>query len=63
MKDEHSATGLRGPCFSTEESLAGILGSPMYTITDAAMVTKPIMDVTSKPLLQIYVSNARLGFW
>ena len=58
MENKHSTTGLKKPCFNAEESLAGILGSPMYVTTDAAMVTKPIMDVTSKPLLRTYFSGA-----
>lgn len=50
VKHKHSVTGLRIPCFSTEESFAGILGNPMNVTADAAMVTKPMMDVTSNPL-------------
>lgn len=31
----------------------------MYVTEDAAMVTKPTMDVTSNPLVQSQVSNGR----
>jgi hypothetical protein len=61
VEHKHSVTGLRKPCLKTEESFAGILGNPIYVTADAAMVTKPMMDVTSNPLLQPEVSNARPG--
>lgn len=54
---KHSATGVKKPCFSAEESLAGILGSPVYMIMEPAMVTNPTIVATSRPLLQ--VSHAR----